>query len=433
MIGKSLLFISFIILNSVSLASVSDQGEISFENRKFESDNDNLTYDDNFAIFTRAQFKFIEGNFTGALRAYARADSKDKDRNHYVIEDAYGSYLFGEEGSFKLLAGWKLFNWSAMEAFHPADVVNSKNFDGEIEKLEKKGELTLESEFVIGEGTLNFYFWPRVENPIYPSTRSRTGVNFGIEFKDPVWVNGRDAATNSKWQPQWGIRFNQTIGDLDFALQFLDHFDRAHPLVGYTFGTSVGGVEFPTNSTDFRPHFYRVRELGGTLSYAFEGYIFKLEGSYRKFEDDFKTLVPITRTTFERAKQQDHGELAFGVEDTISLDELNHEVTLIFEVTSVLGANKIARRRLSAFQRDALIGMRYNFNDLMGSELFLSYIQDLEYTDERLLNLSFTRRLSDQWKYKLGLRTYQAKEKGFYGLQVYKGDGQGYLNISRFF
>jgi len=416
-----------------TFGAVSDQGEITFENRTFESDNNNLTYDDNFALFTRGQVKFIEGNFTGALRAYARADSKDRERNHYVIEDAYGSYLFGEEGSFKILAGWKLFNWSALEAFHPADVVNSKNFDGEIENLEKKGELTLETEFVVGDGTLNFYYWPRVENPIYPSTRARTGVNFGIEFRDPVWVNGKDAGTNSKWQPQWGIRFNQTLGDMDFALQFLDHFDRAHPLIGYTFGTSVGGTEFPSNQNDLRPHFYRVRELGGTLSYALGDYLIKVEGGYRKFEDEFKTLVPITTTTFERANQEDHGELALGLENTFSIDSLDHEVTLIFEATSIFGANKVARRRLSTFQRDALVALRYNFNDLMGAELFFSFIQDLEYTDERLYNLSFTRRLSDNWKYKVGVRAYQAKERGFYGLQVYKGDGQGYLNISRFF
>lgn len=428
------IIISLVFLSSLSsLASVTDQGEITFENRKFESDNNNLTYDENFAIFTRAQVKFIEGDFTGALRAYARADSQDKDRNHYVIEDAYGSYLFGEEGNLKILGGWKLFNWSAMEAFHPADVVNSKNFDGEIENLEKKGELTLEAEYVVGDGTINFYYWPRVENPIYPSTRSRTGVNFGIEFKDPVWINGSDAGTNSKWQPQWGIRFNQIIGDMDLAIQYLDHFDRAHPLVGYTFGTSVGGSEFPTNQNEFRPHFYRVRELGSTLSYAFLDYILKVEGSYRSFEDEFKTLVPITTTTFERANQEDHAEVAIGLEDTISLDSLGHEMTLIFEVTSIFGPSKVERRRLSTFQRDALVGLRYNFNDLMGSELFMSYIQDLEYTDERLFNVSFTRRLSDQWKYKLGIRSYQAKERGFYGLQVYKGDGQGYLNISRFF
>ncbi|OUR96791.1 hypothetical protein A9Q84_10645 [Halobacteriovorax marinus] len=427
------LLLSLFLISPLTFSMVTDQGEITFENRVFESDNDNLSYDENYAIFARAKVRFEEKGFIGVLSAYGRADSKDRERNQYVIEDAYGSYTFGEEEDFKILAGWKLFNWSEMEAFHPADVVNSKNYDGEIENLEKKGELTIEAEYVLAEGTINFYYWPRVENPVYPSSRARTGINFGIPLKDAVWVNGKDAGTSSKWQPQYGVRFNQTIGDLDFAVQFLDHFDRSHPLVGYTFGTSILGSEFPTNSADLRPHFYRVRELGGTMSLAVESYLFKLETSLRKFENEFQTLVPVTSTTFVRARPEDHSEVAIGLEDTITFDEIEHEVTLIFEFTSILGPNKVARRRLSTFQRDALIGMRYNFNDTMGSELFMSYIQDLEYTDERILNISFTRRLSDQWKYKFGARSYSAKEHGFLGLQVLKGDSYGYLNLSRFF
>ena len=421
------------LLSLNSLSKVTDQGEVTFENRKFERDNNNLTYDDNFAIFARAKVEFEENGFLGVLSLYGRADSKDKERSQYVIEDAYGAYTFGEEESFKVLGGYKLFNWSDLEAFHPADVVNSKNYDGEIENLEKKGELTIEAEYVVGEGTINFYYWPRVEKPVFPSTRSRTGVNFGTPFKDPVWVNGKDAGTNSKWQPQYGVRFTQTVEDLDFAIQFLDHFDRSFPKVGYTFGTQVGPVEIPADPSEFQPHFYRVKEAGGTMSYAYEASILKLEGSFRFFEDDFKTLIPLSTTEFIREAPKDHSEFALGFENVFSFDELEHEVTLILEATSIFGVSKDERRRLGTFQRDALVGMRYNFNDAMGSELFMSYIQDLEYSDEKLINISFTRRLSDNWKYKLGLRSYQAKERGFYGMQVLKGDSYGYLNISRFF
>ncbi|WP_127717023.1 hypothetical protein [Halobacteriovorax sp. HLS] len=421
------------LLTTSALAKVRDQGEVTFENRVFERDNNNLTYDDNFALYARAQVEFEEGSVKGVLSAYGRADSKDRERNQYIIEDAYGAYTFGESEDFKIVAGWKLFNWSSLEAFHPADVVNSKNYDGEIENLEKKGELTLEAQYVVGQGTLNLYYWPRVENPVYPSTRSRTGVNFGVPFKDPVWVNGNDAGTNSKWQPQYGVRFNQTVEDLDFSVHFLDHFDRSNPMVGYTFGTQLGAVEVPADPTDFRPHFYRVQEVGGTMTYAYDSALFKLEGSVRFFENEFKTLIPLTTTTFVRDAPEDHSEVAFGYEQVLSFEEIDHEITLIFEVSSIFGVSKDKRRRLGTFQRDALLGMRYNFNDTMGSELFTSIIQDLEYSDERLVNISFTRRLSDNWKYQTGLRVYQAKERGFYGMQIFKGDSYAFLNISRFF
>ena len=96
-------------------------------------------------------------------------------------KDAHFYKTIGQEERYKVLAGYKVFNWSATEAFHPVDTINSRNNDGDLESLEKKGELTLEFEAAILEdGLLNFYYWPRFEDPEFPGKNSRVGTGFTL-------------------------------------------------------------------------------------------------------------------------------------------------------------------------------------------------------------------------------------------------------------
>jgi hypothetical protein len=79
--------------------------------------------------------------------------------------------------------------------------------------------------------------------------------------------------------------------------------------------------------------------------------------------------------------------------------------------------------------------VRHSFNDVMGSELFVSLIHDVERKNERLYNLSYSRRLSDLWKASVGVRIYDAQQKGAVarGLESLDGAHHGLITLSRFF
>jgi hypothetical protein len=412
------------------------KGEVSLQLRRFENDDLESTEDTGLLVFTRVESVYKDDDHRHVFRGFARVDQKDKDRDFMSFEDVYFSRFFGEQQEWTLLAGYKLFNWTATEAFHPADVVNSRNFDSDIEFFEKKGELTMEVSRQFDWGTFSLFMWPRFEQPQFPGGRSRLG--FGSDFGRPQAVNGTE--TGDTWIPQGGLRFTVGLDDGDLSFHLIHHIDRNFPIVGtanYTFNV-FANANIPNDVTALQnnpvPYYFKKTQVGGTLQYAFSRLLVKFEGAYRVFEKDLEILSARDATTTELRKPVDHGEAALGFEYTVPFESTG-DTTLFFEVGSILGTTKDERARLGAFQRDALFGLRYAFNDIMGSEVFVSFITDLERDNERLFNLSYSRRLSDVWRIQTGLRIYDAPQKGALplGLEALDGANHVILNLTRFF
>ena len=101
----------------------------------------------------------------------------------------------------------------------------------------------------------------------------------------------------------------------------------------------------------------------------------------------------------------------------------------------MFGVDKDERAELSIFQRDILFGLRHVFNDVMGKEIFASVVADLERDNERLYNITYSQRLSDQWKIKGGVRVYDAPQKETLpkGLEIFDKDNTFSITLSRFF
>ncbi len=407
------------------------KGEVSVQFRQFEDDKIETNEDTGLLIFTRVESVYKGDKTRHVFRGFARVDQKDKDRDFMAFEDVYFSRFFGAQEEWTVLAGYKLFNWTATEAFHPADVVNSRNFDSDLEFFEKKGELTVEVSREFNWGTFSLFMWPRFEQPQFPGDRSRLG--FGIDIARPQAVDGTDIGDT--WIAQGGMRLTFGLDDGDLSFHLIHHVDRNFPVTGtanYTFN-SFFNQNIPDDPAALAsapvPYYFKKTQLGGTLQYAFSRLLVKFEGAYRSFEKDRGIL-----TAQGVLKPVDHGEVALGFEYTLPI-ESSGDTTLFFEAGSILGTTKDERARLGAFQRDALFGLRYSFNDIMGSELFVSFITDLERDNERLYNISYSRRLSDVWKIQTGLRIYDAPQKGAtpLGLETLDGANHVILNLTRFF
>jgi len=400
-------------------SAFSGQGEVAFEFRQFQSDDKNESIDQGLSMFSRVEVRYENMGMSNVFRFFSRVDQKDNDRSILAIEDAYASYSWGEEEEWKVLAGFQIFNWSQTEAFHPADVVNSRNLDSELENLEKIGEFTFELERKILDGSLNVFFWPRVEDPRFPGIGSRAGA--GIDFEKPVFVDGTDKTNNSRYQNQYGLRLTQTFGDSDFSFHYLNHFDRNQFQLGLD---SNGNVA---------PHYFRVTQLGGSFLHTWDAFIFKLEAANRSFEADVGAVL-INPVTFQATQNKpiDHNEVAFGIEYILPFDS-GEELSFFFEGQTILGTSVEERQTISIFQHDLFFGGRFAFNDVMGTELFTSLIYDLERSGEYIFNVNITRRLTDEWKFKSGYRHYQSEKEGTQGLEVFNGDSYFFFNLNRFF
>ena len=100
------------------------RGTVSLEARSFNPDDFEETEDAGVALTTALEIKYRNrnGQWAAVLRGFGRFDALDDTRNIVDLESAYVSYSIK---AVSLLAGVQILNWTATEAFHPADVMNS--------------------------------------------------------------------------------------------------------------------------------------------------------------------------------------------------------------------------------------------------------------------------------------------------------------------
>src|SRR5687767_7316130 len=109
---------------------LSSQGELAFEGRAFRDDALANTTDKSAGLLGRMEWRHEHDAFEQRLRAYGRLDHYDKRRSVLVVEEAW---MQVRRGRLRLRAGVDLVNWTATEAFHPADVINARNLDSDLE------------------------------------------------------------------------------------------------------------------------------------------------------------------------------------------------------------------------------------------------------------------------------------------------------------
>lgn len=442
--GKLLLLFSVISWASHVLASpYSSKGEIGVEYRVFKDDENPNSQDWGLGAFSRLEAVYKEDQFYNVFRAMARVDAKDPGRNFVTIEDGYFSTRLFESGDIMLLGGYKIFNWTATEAFHPADQVNSRNYDGELENLEKKGELTVQVEFPLYEGTFSFYLFPRFEEPQLPSKSSRLG-GAGVDIGRAVVLDGDDAETNQYWVPQFGARVVQYLSWADFSFYALRHINRNYPILGtqdYAFVPIFFSEFLLPLSEEVQPYYVPSWQFGGTAQILLDPFILKIEAAHYMY-DSHKPIFDLARYALDQTisdeeklrEKEDHTEVAAGLE--YALDHENGAQSMfLLEATSIFGLEKEERQRAAIFQRDLFLGYRYAFNDVDGREILLSAITDLERSDERLYNVTFSQRLGNLWRVRSALRVYDADQKESIpqGLELLDKSSGLSLVLTRFF
>lgn len=418
-----LFFISFNIFGKLTSAGV-----VRIEHRQFNDDDNSSTDDTQTTMFNNVEGEYEVDTFSINYRLFARTGLLSDERNVFKVQDLYTQKSFGEEESFFLSLGYQVFNWSSLELFHPADLVNSKNFDGNLESLEKFGELTFKVAYNLDYGELQFFYFPRMENSRFPKSQSRLGSN--VTLNRGAWVEG-DLVFAQNWKSQYAVKLNKMLGGFDAFLYFIDHFDRTSPLVGTHEYTNIFGNNIPLYgvSSMNTPYFFREKAYSFGLDKVIEEYILKLEASYKTYDSSVEIL-----TINGLKKKEDIFTLAFGNEYAKELSS-GSEITFFLEWQKVFGQDKKYRSGVELFQNDLGLSARYSLNDKDRTEFTLSTFVDLERSAEYIFYLNASRRLTGEWSAKVEARVYHApkKESVSSGLQVYNKDHFINLSLSRYF
>lgn len=427
-IALSILVASALVSGRAEAIDIKSKGEIRSETRNFLFiDNEPLTVDTNSAIATRLELSTRYKRIRVNARAFARFDPTDLDRSAVFAEDAYIEY---RKKKFRLRVGALLLNWTATEAFHPADIINSRYLDSNVENAEKRGEPMVAMRYKFLDGNVELFYMPLFQSPILPSAFSRLSFGPpGVDLDNVLALQrgGRFLADN-EFTYQFGGRVQQTIGDADVSVHVVSHIDRSTPLL---FIQNDG-----TPALVYQP----VVQYGGTYQHIFGSLIAKVEAAYRQFyrppngETDRGVL----------AERPDYGQVAVGFEYGLPHDT-GAESTLLFEGQTVLGVEGESffdvpegdiGLALPLFQRDVLFGYRYAANDIAGREVLITGIIDVENPEQFLVNFSFSRRMGETFGLKTGLRIIRVPPEGDgppVGFAALNNEHQAYVEISKYF
>ncbi|MCP4215997.1 MAG: hypothetical protein GY765_15190 [bacterium] len=400
--------------------SLKSKGEIALENRLFQKDDADLTKDGNMAVFARLQGNYKTGPFRVGMRVFGRVDKADSGRSLFGVEEAWVGF---RKSGWDIRAGARMLNWSATEAFHPADMINSRNLDSDIENWEKLGELMLSVKRRVASGSVTLFVMPRYEAPEFASEKSRLSfLPAGLEVGKALWLESDGEISSDVYGLQWGARVTQSIGPSDISLHYIQHQDRNQPVM-------LPGE----NGAQVVPVYLPVRDIGATYLQVLGGWIFKLELNYRDFDNPSNPVY----TTFAgpvTINREDHGQVALGVEYGWAYKG-GSEATVIVEGQGLFGVNKDERAILHPFQRDMLVGYRHAWNDVMSRELLVTTIFDVEGNNEFMLNASYKQRLNDTWGLRLGFRLVNApiKDRMPIGLEALHKTNQVYFTLTKYF
>ncbi len=375
--------------------SWSSKGSLGVESRAFRNDGDARTADQALGFLGRLEVRHAHhGPVEEKARAYGRLDHFDQRRTVLVPEEAW---IQARGARVRLRAGVDVVNWTATEAFHPADVINARNLDSDLENLEKLGEPMVELQVRPFEGsTIDLFFMPYFTSPRFTSPASRLSFvppDFAITGRRLL---GRDGTVvETTFGAQAAIQIRQVIGSADITVHAVHHMDRSQPQVL----PDPGGRPFVL--------FQTVIQVGGTYQQALGPIVAKVEAAARRFVAPSPEREP---TLASIVPDRDHAIVAAGVEYGIAHTS-GSESTFVVEGQAIFGADGAKpeiRRGLSPFQRDLLVGWRFAANDAQGREVFLGAIADLETWEEALVNVSYQQRLGETWVVAAGLRLFEA-------------------------
>jgi len=406
-------------------SQLTSHGEVALEARGFLDDGNAASRDRELGLASRLELDHTHGAFEERARLLGRFDILNHQRRLLLLEELW---VQARLGALRLRLGAELINWSATEAFHPADVINARNFDSDLQNFEKRGEPMLDLQLGPLSGTtLKVLLMPYRTQPLFAPLNSRMSFAPGIAFGDDLRVDREGRLSRAELGPQAAVELQQVVGSADISLHALEHMDRSQPVIG-------------VNLRDGRVTrlYQTVRQVGLTYQQVLGPLILKVEGVYRWFvpADDISgvfapLLAPGVPALVSRLPRRDHGAGAIGLEYGF-VHGGGAQSTIVVEGTAIVGADKATRDQLSVFQRDVLVGYRLDLNDEQARVFFVGVIVDLERRAETLTTVEWSQRVGDALTARLRLRIFTA-ERDSPGLGVLRPADSLQLLVTRHF
>ena len=307
------------------------------------------------------QFSFIP---------YFRLDSRDGERSHFDIREAYWLY---KGGSWEVLTGFNRVFWGVTESSHLVNVIN------QVDLVED-----LDGEDYLGQPMINFTTfqdWGQIDVYLLPGFRERTFPGSEGRLRAPIPVETNQSIYGSNLGQKHvdvAARYSHYFGDLDVGLY-------------YFWGTGREPTLVPNpDQTFFNPRYDIISQAGLDLQYTKDAWLFKFEGIIREGQGKtFGAFVAGTEYTLYQL---------FGAADLGILVEYLHD-------------GRGPNAPVTAFEDDIFAGMRLALNDVQNTSLLVGAIVDPS-SSETFYTIEAERRLGQHFVIELRARFFTGANPG---------------------
>lgn len=404
--------------------------ELTLETRQFleSGQGDSFEQQRSFRFKTHWEKQIDRGEIRAIISG--RYDDQDPNRNLFWAEDLYITKNFNEK--YELLAGFKTFNFAALEAFAPLDAINARIFDVSIVNAEKMGELAFGVSVEKFEGDLSFYLIPHPTRPILPGKNSR--INLPENLDDAVWMGNTDDEPD--WDDHFFISWEGILKDWDTTFLVSKNIDRTSTIVGtdnYTigFGNAVpkaGQSKFNT------PYYYERFLMGVNLVGDWRDDLIKISVAHSYYLSEteiYSAQMALAASTDPDDLQapQDYTVIATGYEHPISFDNgLSSSLFIEHQYMKFKGDDNQAGFPLA---NDIFAAWRVDFNDINSKQITLSGMYDLEGNQEGFVQLDYSQRYKENFRFKVGILEYIIPDDSpFTGYGIFRDTEHLYFNLT---
>lgn len=297
------------------------------------------------------------------FKPFVRLDQRDEQRTHVDIRELMWMHA---ADTWETRVGVSKVFWGQTESIHLVDIINQTDMVENIDGEDKLGQPMINLN-VFGD-------WGTFSGFVLPYFRERTFPGEDGRLRPPVEIRENDASYESDDEQKHidiALRWQHSLGDWEVGLSYFDGTTREPELLAATDDNDTPIIQ---------PYYAQIQQYGVDVLKVQGSWLLKFEGIYRSGQsEDFAAAV----AGFERT--------SVGVFDT------NYDLGVLVEYQY----DEREDNFFATGQNDIMLGLRWIWNDIDGTEILSGFIQDLDHSDTYSAFVEASSRMTDHWRWKL--------------------------------
>lgn len=374
-INKTLIILTVLTI-SKSLLAAEWSGQFGLELRIF---NDIPAYPEQLgnssSMYFQPEFyhEFEKSNSSITFVPYVRLDSNDSERTYADIRELTWVSVFD---SVEWRLGIRKVFWGVTESQHLVDIINQTDLVASFDGEEKLGQPMINLSYITDLGSFDAFVLPYFRERTFAGVKGRLRSQPYVDTDSPIYES-----KNKNENVDYAFRWAHSIEEWDIGLSYFNGTSRDPRFV--VGKNSVG-------ATVLQPYYDLIEQTGLDIQATYDSWLWKLEAIYRSgvggsLDDSYNAATG-------------------GIEYTFY--SVIGDATDIGVVAEYLYDSR-GELATTPFQKDIMLGIRFNLNDEQSTEALIGVIMD-ETSDAIVYSLEASRRLSNNVKASIEARVFSS-------------------------